>query len=548
MTGPAPVARPLFSADSHVIEPLGVWEGLLPDGFWGTERETFAERPGAYDAHARLGEMATDRVSAEVLYPSLAMRLFSLEDPELQARCFRRYNEWLVDYCAVSPERLLGIGLVPAWRMDAALDEVRWCADHGMRGVQVWEVPPPDLPFTSAHYEPLWEACAATGLPLSLHILTGFGYAKRVFDLGGSLLGEGVGAYGLAIVDKLHAAQQALMDITLSGALDRHRGLRLVVVENEVGWLPFFQDQLDYYVRRFEGKGPVSLERPVTEIFADQLFVTFFRDPNVAAVARVLPSANVMWSSDYPHGNSTWPHSQQVVADRLVGLDEERAAELTWHAAARLYGSTLEPAVPPPASDGAEPPAPESDAAEPPAPESDAAEPPAPLPTAVRFSIAGTPLLRAGNTHRLLASAPSLWAHVKVYAQGGENGVHLHPHEDHLFFVVNGEATFVDAAGSPTTVGPFDGMLVPRGAPYAFSSSGSDNLVMLRVGAPATGIEPAGGSPTTPEGMPAAVTTRLHVDGSAAPGDDPANLAGAVPGVVDGNRRLAAPSPAEDED
>ena len=144
-----------------------------------------------------------------------------------------------------------------------------------------------------------------------------------------------------------------------------------------------------------------------------------------------------------------------------------------------------------------------------------------------------------------LASAPALWAHVKVYAQGGENGVHLHPDEDHLFFVVNGEATFVDAAGQGTTVGALEGMLVPRGAPYAFSSSGADNLVMLRVGAPAHGGA-ADRSAVTEAGIPEAVATRVQVDGRPAPGGDPANKTGAVPGVADGERRLSAPVPGGD--
>ena len=67
---------------------------------------------------------------------------------------------------------------------------------------------------------------------------------------------------------------------------------------------------------------------------------------------------------------------------------------------------------------------------------------------AIPFSVRGTPLLSAGNTHTLLAAAPALWAHVKVYAEGGENGVHAHADEDHLFLVLDGEATFVDAEGS----------------------------------------------------------------------------------------------------
>lgn len=514
-------ARPLISADSHVIEPLSVWDGLLPDGFWRGERDTFAARPGAYDPSARCDEMDVDRVSAEVLYPSVAMKLFGLEDADLQARCFRRYNEWLADYCAVAPDRLVGIGLVPAYDMDVAEREVAWCKDHGMRGVQIWQVPPPALPFSSPHYEPLWAACASASLPLSLHILTGFGYAAEVFGLGDQLLAQGVGAFELAITRKLLAVQDAILAMVLSGALDRHRALRLVLVENEVSWLPFFVDQLAYYANRFAGKGPIALERPPAESLAEQVYATFFRDPNVGATLGCPTGLRLMWSSDYPHGNSTWPNSQAVVAQSLAGVDAPTAAELTWDNVAGLYD--LSPTVV-----GAG--------------EGSTVAATGPSPALSPFRVAGVPLLEEGNTHELLARAPGLWAHVKVYATGGENGVHAHPDEDHLFLVLAGEATFVDADGGELVVGPYEGMLVPSGAAYSFRSSGTHNLVLVRVGAAARDGLVTPGGPVNEAGIPAAVGARVSVSGSPAPGNDPGNKTGAVAGVPLGDRRLEAPS------
>jgi predicted TIM-barrel fold metal-dependent hydrolase len=333
--------RPLISADSHVIEPIDVWDGLLPDGYWGGEPATFSQRPGGFDPKARTDEMATDGVSAEVLYPSLAMKLFALEDPALQRSCFRRYNAWLAEYCTVSPQRLLGIGLIPAYDMDAAVEEVAWCKRNGLRGVQVWQIPPPNLPFNGLHYEPLWEACADSGLSVSLHILTGFGYALDIFKYGGDLVTMGEFMFRLSIIEKLRAVQDALLQLVLSGALDRHRGLRLVLVENECAWLPFFVDQLDYYYHRYEGKSPVALERPPSQTFADQVYTTFFRDPNAELVVRQLGAGNLMWSSDYPHGNSTWPESRRVVQERLGALPEDTVHQLVWGNACRLFDIDL---------------------------------------------------------------------------------------------------------------------------------------------------------------------------------------------------------------
>lgn len=132
----------------------------------------------------------------------------------------------------------------------------------------------------------------------------------------------------------------------------------------------------------------------------------------------------------------------------------------------------------------------------------------------------------------LLARAPSLWAHVKIYADGGENGLHAHPAEDHLFLVLDGEATFYDDAGTETVVTRYEGMIVPRGAFYRFRSTGPGNLVMVRVGAPADGSNPDWlvYEPTGVD-VPRVMLDRVAPSGAAAPGDDAANGTGAVRGV-----------------
>ncbi|MCU1375681.1 MAG: amidohydrolase [Actinomycetia bacterium] len=327
--------RTLVSADSHVIEPVALWEGVLPEGFWpGDPTASFSGKPGGFDPHARVAEMEVDGVSAEVLYPSLAMTLFT-EQPAVQRACFARYNDWIAEYCSVAPERLVGIGLLAVHDIDAAVAEAQRSAELGLRGVMIWQVPPTELAFNSGHYEPLWEACSDLGLPVNLHILTGYGYGKEITDHRQALGRAGDLAFKLIINGKLHAVTDALTEIVMSGAFDRHPGLRLMLVENEVGWLPFFMDQLDFYYDKFRAQTPVELSRMPTEILRDQVFATFFRDPAAAYVAGVFE--NIMWSSDYPHSNSTWPDSQQVVEDRIGHLPEEQVARLVRGTVSDLY-------------------------------------------------------------------------------------------------------------------------------------------------------------------------------------------------------------------
>ena len=152
--------------------------------------------------------------------------------------------------------------------------------------------------------------------------------------------------------------------------------------------------------------------------------------------------------------------------------------------------------------------------------------------TPTKFVAHGQPLLAEGNTMDLLARAPGLWAHLKVYADGGENALHAHGAEDHLFFVLDGSATFTDGNGIETVVGRYEGMVVPRDALYMFRCSGEGNLVMIRIGAPA---DPAHTAWVTHEASgvdyPEAMMIRVDREHRAAPGDDPANGTGSVRGV-----------------
>jgi predicted TIM-barrel fold metal-dependent hydrolase len=328
----------MISADSHVVEDPALWADLLPEDHWGALTSSFDHR-GAFDAEARLPEMEVDGVSAEVLYPSLAMRLFTLE-PELQAACFRRYNEWLAEFCAFAPSRLVGVGLVPVYDIDRAIEEVRWCDEHGLRGVQIWQSPHPDLPFTGDHYEPFWAACGELGLPVSLHAITGFDHSKRLFDeMASSSLKSDVDFFRVTN-SCLVSVMDSLLDLLFSGALDRHPKLQVVLVENEVAWLPFALDQWDFFFRKFDRD--IGLRRLPSESFRDHVFASYLIDSNVKDVVGHLGAGNLMWSNDYPHGMSTWPKSREVAHGQLAGLAPAEIEALLAGTVRSLYGIVLD--------------------------------------------------------------------------------------------------------------------------------------------------------------------------------------------------------------
>ena len=107
--------------------------------------------------------MAADGVSAEVLYPTHGLKCLSFDDHELEAACCQVYNDWLIDYCSAAPERLIGIAMLSMHDIDGAVKELERCRKAGMRGSVIWQVPPPELPFSSSHYDKFWATSQDSG-------------------------------------------------------------------------------------------------------------------------------------------------------------------------------------------------------------------------------------------------------------------------------------------------------------------------------------------------------------------------------------------------
>jgi predicted TIM-barrel fold metal-dependent hydrolase len=327
---------PMISADSHVVEEAALWSDHLPESFWPDATKYFAVK-GGKDPARRLDEMAEDEVLAEVLYPSLGLNIFALgaAEADTQRAAFRTYNDWLVDFCSVAPEKLIGVACLSTYDIDAAVGELERAKANGMRGGMVWQVPDPTLPFSSSHYDPLWEAAGSLGMPISMHILTGHAWSanETVVEPGP------IDFYRKVTNLKLLGVLDSLFELIFSGALTRHPDLRFVLVENEIGWIPWMLQIWDRYHSR-AGTGPFAelpIEQSPTEIFEAQVYATFFEDAVGTYLLGSWGVDNCMWSSDFPHPNSTWPKSRQIVQEQLAHLTPEACQKVLHGTVASLY-------------------------------------------------------------------------------------------------------------------------------------------------------------------------------------------------------------------
>lgn len=332
----------LVSADAHVDEPVDLWDEFpaevrkqLPK--LGRPAE---DRPqGGLNPEIRLEHMDLDGVTADVLYPTAVLRAFT-QPKEIQERAFRLYNDWLADYCKTEPSRLFGVPCLCAYDIDQAVAEMQRCADLGLVGGLIWQVPDPALPLNARHYDKLWAAASELDKPINVHILSGFTYFKDRFKLHGAEVVRG------AVNTRMHEVMTTVFDLIWYGAFDRYPKLKIELVECEIGWMPFMIQQMDYYYTRFSNVGQSQVQEfeissLPSEIFNNHFYATFMDDAVGAHMLKVWGERNCMWSSDYPHGNMTWPHSRAFVAKQIGDLDAETQKRLTSQNVIELYGLKL---------------------------------------------------------------------------------------------------------------------------------------------------------------------------------------------------------------
>ena len=323
------------------IAPIHLTQGLgagkkpeeLPQFF---QQTTYKDaRRGGWDPAERLHDMDLDGVEAEVIYTTLGFRQFWFPDAALQQACFRAYNDWLAEYCAYAPKRLAGLALISLYDIEAAVRELRRCRQMGLKGAMIWASPPEEQPYSDPLYEPFWAAAQDLNMPLSLHAITGMGPESQSRRAMGREI-QRLDRY-LRAVTGADEVKRSLTVFIFSGVLERFPGLKLVSAENNIGWLPYVVQAWDraYETSRYMDSSPLKLKP--SEYFHRQVYATYIDDPVGVADRHQIGIDNIMWSSDYPHTASTWPHSQDIVARDFKDVPAEEKWKIVRENVTKLY-------------------------------------------------------------------------------------------------------------------------------------------------------------------------------------------------------------------
>lgn len=365
----------LNSADSHLQEPGDLWTTRLPHNLreigprrevgdeWtvryieGKERtryKTLRREDGSLleDASSvapdiRLKDLDRDGVWAETLYPSIGLACHMIGDPELALASARVYNDYIAEIYTPYRHRLCPIAVVPMVDIPAAIAEIERIVSLGLRGISLPMIPPNEPYFHDA-YDAVWSVAQACSLPVSFHAGTGLDKTELLSRAQNSLL--------LA----LWGGQQAVTQVATlvgSGVLERFSELHVIMVEVGAGFLAWVMQSMDDEV------APPSQRTRPQVVFGDrshesqlkrrnlslmpseyvrrQVHVTFMHDPPCLANIGFTGTGPLLWGSDYPHPEGTYPYSREVTNSMFerAGVDDEVAkSAILGGTVAKLYG------------------------------------------------------------------------------------------------------------------------------------------------------------------------------------------------------------------
>jgi len=346
-----------ISGDSHINEPRDLWKANLPsamrdqamqgivagdDGNWSLimdsgrvnkspDEEELRILSTSYEHRTKV--MREEGVLGECIYPTIGLFVWMLTDADAGAASCRVYNEWIAEQLAHSP-RFKCAGLVPTWRIEDAVAEVHRIKAANLGAVMLPAVATPD--WNHRQWEPLWAAIEETGLPCVMH--QGTGHSMYFYR------GPGAGVSNLLATQSMGARAAALL--ATSGTLEYHPDLHFVFVEFNAGWLGWTMQTLDFYTDAFsaygtteQGKQWINPELPEKPSFylRRQVHCTFQDDPVGINNIGMTGAGPLIWGSDYPHEEGTYPHSRSTVAQLAAGLDDVSAADVFRNNAARLF-------------------------------------------------------------------------------------------------------------------------------------------------------------------------------------------------------------------
>ncbi len=301
-------------------------------------------RKGCWDPAARIADMDANWTEAQMCFPSFprfcGQVFMEAEDKVLSDLCVKAYNDWMVEeWCGDSNGRLIPLTITHLWDADLAAAEVHRNAARGVRAVCFSEIPPylglPSIHDPNGYWDPLFEACAETGVVVNMHI----GSSSKM----PSTSADAPAAVGSTLT--FNNAMASMTDFMFSGVLHRYPNLKLAYSEGQLGWIPYMLERADKVWEENRGWGGIGdkVPEPPSTYYYRQIYGCFFDDAYGLKNIDQVGVDNACFETDYPHSDSTWPHTKEVALKQMGHLPLELTRKLVRGNAIALLNLDLEP-------------------------------------------------------------------------------------------------------------------------------------------------------------------------------------------------------------
>jgi predicted TIM-barrel fold metal-dependent hydrolase len=365
----------LVSVDDHIIEPREMFDAHIPeryrdraprvltddDGseYWLFEDERAAYmglnavagcppeeyglnptrydqmRKGCYDVDERVRDMNANGVLGSLNFPTFPHfcgQLFARQqDKDLSLAVVRAYNDWHIDeWCGAHPGRFIPCGITPYWDPNLMAEEVRRIANKGCHAVTFSENPEklghPSL--HSDHWAPFWEACQENEVVVCLHIGSSSSLLLTASDAPADVM--------ISITPM--NSFLALNDLMWTSIFKNFPRIKVAMSEGGIGWIPYALERMDYvYEHHHSWTGADFGGRRPSDVYRDHIVTCFIDDAAGLELRHRVGVDSITWECDYPHSDSTWPHSPELLSKSLSGIPDDEVEKMTHLNAMRVF-------------------------------------------------------------------------------------------------------------------------------------------------------------------------------------------------------------------
>ncbi len=314
---------------------------------WRKGREE--DLSGAWDSDQRNKVLDGDGIAGEVVFPDgitemnmppfgagVSMPTDDQVNPELQWAGSIAHNRWLAELCAMAPERRAGVACAPiCWDdVDFSVEQIRWAKENGLKGILIpsrWGKQPA---YHAPRYDPIWEVCQDLGMVIHFH-----SGSAPMEDYG-----DHTGMMGIYISEVVWWSARPLGFLIWGGVFERFPRLKVAITESTCIWVPETLRLLDF---RYEethfaeklGDYRSHLSMKPSDYFRRNVFLGASCMPRKESELRhEIGLANIMWGSDYPHPEGSWPVTREQMIGTFKGLPEDEVAAMLGGNAVRVYG------------------------------------------------------------------------------------------------------------------------------------------------------------------------------------------------------------------